>query len=82
MHKFLYWLISTNFLFHCHILGPKFFYTLSFPLVTKNLNILYKGYEHTFVISERQEVIIDLTLATDKIGDLVTNWHVSHEISK
>ena len=30
MHKFLYWLISSNFLFHCHILGLKFFYTLSF----------------------------------------------------
>ena len=30
MHKFLYWLIFSNFLFHCHILGLKFFYTLSF----------------------------------------------------
>ena len=30
MHKFLYWLISSNFLFHSHILGLKFFYTLSF----------------------------------------------------
>ena len=30
MHKLLYWLISSNFLFHCHILGLKFFYTLSF----------------------------------------------------
>ena len=29
-HKFLYSLISSNFLFHCHILGLKFFYTLSF----------------------------------------------------
>jgi hypothetical protein len=28
--KFLYWLISSNFLFHYHILGLKFFYTLSF----------------------------------------------------
>ena len=25
MHKFLYWLISSNFRFHCHILGLKFF---------------------------------------------------------
>jgi hypothetical protein len=25
--------------------------------------------------------VIDLTLGTDKIGDLVTNWHVSDEIS-
>ena len=29
LHKFLYWLISSNFLFHCHILDLKFFYTLS-----------------------------------------------------
>jgi hypothetical protein len=28
--KFLYWLISSNFLFPCHILGLKFLYTLSF----------------------------------------------------
>jgi hypothetical protein len=27
---FLYWLISSNFLFYCHILGLQFFYTLSF----------------------------------------------------
>ena len=30
LNKFLYWLISSNFLFHWHILGLKFFYTLSF----------------------------------------------------
>ena len=30
LNKFLYWLISSNFLFHCHILDLKFFYTLSF----------------------------------------------------
>ena len=30
MHKFLYWLISSNFPFHCHILGLKFSYKLSF----------------------------------------------------
>ena len=30
LHKFLYWLISSNFLLLCHILGLKFFYTLSF----------------------------------------------------
>jgi len=28
--NFFYWLISSNFLFHCHILGLKLFYTLSF----------------------------------------------------
>jgi len=30
LHKFLNWLISSNFLFHYHTLGLKFFYTLSF----------------------------------------------------
>jgi hypothetical protein len=51
-------------------------------LITTNLNILYKGYEHTFVFSERKEVVLDLTLGTDKTGDLVTKWHVCHEISQ
>jgi hypothetical protein len=49
-------------------------------LVSTNLNILNKGNKPTFVISNRKEVT-DLTLGTDKIGDLVTNWHVSDEIS-
>ena len=30
LHKFLYWLISSNFLFHCHIQCLKFFYRFSF----------------------------------------------------
>ena len=30
LHKFLHCLIFSSFLFHCHILGLKFFYTLSF----------------------------------------------------
>jgi hypothetical protein len=45
-----------------------------------NLSILNKGNEPTVVITNRKEVI-DLTLGTDKIGDLVTNWHVSDKIS-
>jgi hypothetical protein len=49
-------------------------------LVSTNLSILNKGNEPTFVTSNRKEVI-DLTLGTDKIGDLVTNWHISDEIS-
>jgi hypothetical protein len=49
-------------------------------LVSANLNILNKGNEPTFVVSNRQEVI-DLTLGTDKIGDLVSNWHASDETS-
>jgi hypothetical protein len=48
-------------------------------LVIANLNIHNKGNETTFVISSRKAVI-DLTLGTDKIGDLVTNWHVSDKI--
>jgi hypothetical protein len=48
-------------------------------LVSTNLSILNKGNEPTFVISDRK--VIDMTLGTDKTGDLVTNWHVSDEIS-
>jgi hypothetical protein len=42
-------------------------------LVSRNLNILNKAKEPN-VISNRKEVI-DLTLRTDKIGDIVTNWN-------
>jgi hypothetical protein len=49
-------------------------------LVGTNLNILNKGNRPNFVISNRKE-ITDLILVTDKIGDLVTNWHVTDEIS-
>jgi hypothetical protein len=45
-----------------------------------NLGILNKGNRPTSVISTRREVI-DLTLGTNKIGDLVTNWRVSDQIS-
>ena len=41
---------------------------------------LNKGNEPTLVINNRKEVT-DLTLQTAKIGYLVTNWHVSNEIS-
>ena len=30
LHRFLYWVIFSSVLFCCHILGLKFFYTLSF----------------------------------------------------
>ena len=43
------------------------------------LNILNKGNEPTFVISNRKEVI-GLTLHAHNLGDLVTNWHASDEI--
>jgi hypothetical protein len=46
-------------------------------LVSTNLNILNKGNEPTSVISKEQEV----KLWTDNTEDLVTNWHVSDDIS-
>jgi len=49
-------------------------------LVRSNLNAVNQGNDPTFVISKRKEVR-DLTLRTDKIWDLVTNWHVSDEPS-
>lgn len=48
-------------------------------LVSMNFNILNKGNKPTFVISNRKEVT-DLTLVSDKIVDLVSNWHVSDEL--
>jgi hypothetical protein len=49
-------------------------------LVSTYLSILNKGNKPTFVTRNTKEVI-DLTLGTDKIGDLVIIWHVSDEIS-
>jgi hypothetical protein len=49
-------------------------------LVSSNLNILNCSNEPTFVVRNRKEVI-DLTLGTNKTGDLVSNWHVSDEPS-
>jgi hypothetical protein len=49
-------------------------------LVSSNLNILNLGNEPSFVICNRKEVI-DLTLGTNKIGNLVSNWHVSDDPS-
>jgi hypothetical protein len=49
-------------------------------LVSSNLNILNQGNEPTFVIRNKEEVI-DLTLGTNRIGNLVSNWHVSDEPS-
>jgi hypothetical protein len=47
-------------------------------LVSSNLDILNRGKEPTFVITNRKEVI-DLTLGTNHIGNLVRDWHVSDE---
>ena len=55
---------------------------LTEPMVSTKLNILHKGQEPAFVISNRKEVInlIKLTLGTDIRGDLASNQHVSDEI--
>jgi hypothetical protein len=45
-----------------------------------NLNILNRGNEPTFVVRNRKEVI-DLALGTNKMGHLISNWHVSDEPS-
>jgi hypothetical protein len=45
-------------------------------LVNSDLSILNHGNEPTFVVCNRKEVI-DLTPGTNKIVNLVCNWHVS-----
>jgi hypothetical protein len=49
-------------------------------VVSSNLNILNQGNEPTFLVRNRQEVI-DLTLGNNRIGNLVSNWHVSDDPS-
>jgi hypothetical protein len=49
-------------------------------LVSSNLNILNQGNKPTSVIRNRKEVI-DLPPGTNRIGNLVSNWHVSDEPS-
>jgi hypothetical protein len=49
-------------------------------LVSSNLNILNHGNEPTFVVCNKKEVI-DLTLGTNNIANLVSNWHVADEPS-
>jgi hypothetical protein len=49
-------------------------------LVSSNLNILNHGNKPTLVVCNRREVI-DLTLESNKIVNLVSNQHVSDELS-
>jgi hypothetical protein len=49
-------------------------------LVSSKLNILNHGNEPIFVVSSKKDVI-DLTLGTNKIRNLVSNWHVFGEPS-
>jgi hypothetical protein len=45
-------------------------------LTSSNLNILKHGNKPTYVVCNRKKVT-DLKLGTNKIGNLVSNWHVS-----
>ena len=49
-------------------------------LCSKNLYVLNEGNEPTFVNKLRQEVI-DITVASQGMANLVENWYVSHEAS-
>ncbi|RVE41603.1 hypothetical protein evm_013751 [Chilo suppressalis] len=49
-------------------------------LFTTNLNIINTGSEPTFV-TRRGRSIIDLTLASRRAADLISDWHVSPEAS-
>lgn len=49
-------------------------------ILSTNFNILNKGNEPIFIISDRKEVT-QLTLVTNKTADMVNIWHVSDEIS-
>jgi hypothetical protein len=49
-------------------------------LASSNMYILNCDNEPTFVVRNRKEVI-DLTLGTNEIANLVSNWHVSDETS-
>jgi hypothetical protein len=49
-------------------------------LVSSNLNILNHVHKPTFVVCNRKEVTA-LTPDTNKTGNLVSNWHVSDDLS-
>lgn len=49
-------------------------------LCSTNMGIRNSGNKPTFVISNREEVI-DLTLGSNKLWNLITNWHVSDDLS-
>jgi hypothetical protein len=59
--------------------NPKEESLMEFP-VSSNLNILDQGNENTFVTCNSKEVI-DLTLGTNKIENLVSNCHLPDEPS-
>ena len=49
-------------------------------LLSTKLSILNKGNEHTLLNVKRSQVI-DLTLGTKLVGNLVSDWHVSSDDS-
>jgi hypothetical protein len=53
MHRFLYWLIPSDFLFYCHILALKFFYTLSFQKCSICFLSLYTHYLPKLLLTSR-----------------------------
>jgi hypothetical protein len=60
-------------------INPQREHVMKYLIGTK-LNILNGGNEPTFAISNRKKVI-DLTLGTEKIEDLASNWYVPGKIS-
>ncbi|XP_063891534.1 uncharacterized protein LOC135117075 [Helicoverpa armigera] len=54
--------------------------TLFDYLFTTNLSLINTGSEPTFV-TRRSQTIIDLTLASESVAELITGWHVSKEAS-
>ena len=49
-------------------------------IMANGLDIINRGNKPTFVTSNRQEVI-DITIATLYIGNLMKDWHVTEEVS-
>ena len=49
-------------------------------MVSTTLNILNKGKEPTF-LNVRRKQVIDITLGTTLVGNLVSDWHVSSKES-
>jgi hypothetical protein len=73
LHKLLYWVISSKFLFHCHILAIKFFYTLSFKkcsvafclslLVSKFLmHYFHSMQRHNFTLTRNSKLLLLLVV--------------------
>jgi hypothetical protein len=49
-------------------------------IMANGLDIMYRGNRHTFVTTNRQEVI-GITIATFYAGNLIKDWHVTEEVT-